>query len=67
TWSARRLPLRESDSQEELTGRRAKEEGASEGSPVMGRIRVEPTGDITPRRKPADFPLVFRHERTLAN
>ena len=24
-------------------------------------------GDIIPRRKPADFPLVFRHERTLAN
>ena len=25
------------------------------------------SGNITPRRKPADFPLVFRHERVLAN
>jgi hypothetical protein len=48
-------------------GRRVGEEGASEGRPIMGRIGVEPAGDITPRRKPADFPLVFRHERALAN
>jgi len=47
--------------------RRVEEEGVSEGRPVMGRIGVEPLGDIIPRRKPADFPLVFRHERTLAN
>ena len=56
-----------SDSQEKPKGRRVREEGASEGQPVMGWIGVEPPGDITPRRKPADFPLVFRHERTLAN
>src|SRR5438067_1554817 len=43
--------------------RRVKEEGASEGRPVMGRIGVEPPGDITPRRKPADFPLVWTHGR----
>src|SRR5260370_1259252 len=48
-------------------GRRVGEEGASEGRSVMERTGVEPPGDITPRRKPADFPLVFRHERTLAN
>jgi len=47
--------------QEELTRRRVKEEGASEGRPVMGRIGVEPPGDITPRRKPADFPLVLAY------
>jgi hypothetical protein len=57
----------ESDSQEKLMGRQVKEEGASEGRPVIGRIGMEPLGDIIPRRKPADFPLVFRHERTLAN
>src|SRR4051794_23539351 len=27
----------------------------------MGRIGVEPPGDITPRRKPADFPLVLAY------
>jgi hypothetical protein len=48
-------------------GRRVREEGASEGRAVMARIGVAPTGNITPRRKPADFPLVFRHERALAN
>ncbi len=47
--------------------RRVKEEGASESRPVMDRIGIKPSGDIIPRRKPADFPLVFRHERTLAN
>ena len=41
--------------------RRVEEEGASEGRPVMGRIGVEPSGDITPRRKPADFPLVLAY------
>ena len=60
-------PSWESDSQEELMGRRVREEGASERCPVMEQIGVEPSGDIIPRRKPADFPLVFRHERTLAN
>jgi hypothetical protein len=37
--AARRLP----------TGRRVEEEGGSEGRPVMGRIGVEPLGEITPR------------------
>jgi hypothetical protein len=46
--------------------RRVREEGASEGHAVMAGIGVAPPGNITPRRKPADFPLVFRHERTLA-
>jgi hypothetical protein len=27
----------------------------------MGRIGVEPPGDIIPRRKPADFPLVLAY------
>jgi len=40
-------------------GRRVGEEGASEGRSVMGRIGVEPAGNITSRRKPADFPLVL--------
>jgi hypothetical protein len=50
-------------------GRRVEEEGASERRFVMDRIEVEPSveGDITSRRKPADFPLVFHHERALAN
>ena len=42
------LPTRESDSQEEPTGRRVKDEGGSECRPLTGRIGVEPTGDITP-------------------
>jgi len=57
----------ESDPQGKPTGLRVKDRGASERSPVIGGIRVEPQGDITPRRKPGDFPGVFRHERTLAN
>jgi hypothetical protein len=40
-------------------GLRVEEEGASEGRPVTGRIGVEPLGNIIPRRKPADFPLVL--------
>ena len=40
-------------------GRRVKEEGASEGRPVIGRIGVEPAGHH-PTRKGADFPLVLR-------
>jgi hypothetical protein len=48
-------------------GRRVQEEGASEGRSVIGRIGIAPPGNIIPRRKSADFPLVFRHERTLAN
>ena len=47
-------------------GRRVEEEGASEGRSVMGRIGVAPW-QHHPTRKGADFPLVFRHERTLAN
>ena len=31
------------------------------------QTRIAPAGNIIPRRKPADFPLVFPHERTLAN
>jgi hypothetical protein len=41
--------------------RRVKEEGASEGRPVMGQIGIEPSGNIIPRRKPADFPLVLAY------
>jgi hypothetical protein len=48
-------------------GRRVKDRGESQGRPVTGRIGVEPHGDITPLRKQADFPVVFRHERTVAN
>jgi hypothetical protein len=47
--------------------RRVEEEGASEGRSVMGRIRVEPSGDITPRRKLADFPLVLAYVKGEAN
>ena len=47
--------------------RRVEEEGASEGRPVMDRIGVEPPGDITPRRKPADFPLALVYVKRLAN
>ena len=61
------LPARESDSQEEPTGRRVKEEGASESRSVIDRIEGSRHGDITLTRKGADFPRVFRHERTLAN
>jgi hypothetical protein len=42
---------------------RVKEDGASEGRAVMGRIEVEPEGDITSPRKRADFHLVSLHER----
>ena len=48
-------------SQEALMRRRVEEEGASEGRSVIDRIGVEPSGDITPRRKPADFPLVLAY------
>jgi len=40
---------------------RVKEEGASESRPVIGRIGIEPGGDIIPRRQPADFPLVLAY------
>jgi molybdopterin-guanine dinucleotide biosynthesis protein A len=33
----------------------------------MGRIGIEPQGNITPRRKPADFPLVLVYVKRLAN
>src|SRR5262249_8371960 len=42
------LPAGESDSQEQPTGRRVKDEGGSQRRPVTGRIGVEPQGDITP-------------------
>jgi hypothetical protein len=42
-------------------GRRVKEEGASEGRPVTGRIGIAPSGNIIPRRKSADFPLVLAY------
>lgn len=32
-----------------------RERGKGEGRPVMGRIGVEPTGDITPRENPAEL------------
>ena len=48
----------------EPTGRRVKDEGASERRPVIGRIGVEPSRRHHPTRKRADFPRVFRHERT---
>src|SRR5437879_4199788 len=41
--------------------RRVRDGGGSEGRSVMGRIGVEPKGDITPRRKPADFPRVLAY------
>jgi len=44
-----------------LKGRRVKEEGASEGRPVTGRIGVERKA-TSPTRKRADFPLVSGHE-----
>ena len=47
--------------------RRVKEEGASESRPVMGRIGIALTGNIIPRRKPADFPLVLVYVKCLAN
>ncbi len=42
-------------------GLRVEEQGASESRSVMGRIGVEPQGNIIPRRKPADFPLVLAY------
>ena len=65
------MPLgQDSDTQVSPTGRRVEEEGKSKCRSVMGRIGVEPVGNITqngyddpsgnstPRRKPADFPRV---------
>jgi hypothetical protein len=60
-------PIWESKPQGEPSGQRVKDEGESERWPVIGRIGVALPGNITPRRKPADFPLVFSHERALAN
>ena len=51
----------ESDSPEKPKGRRVREEGASEGRSVMEWIGIEPQGNIIPRRKPADFPLVLAY------
>ena len=45
-------------------GRRAEDGGRSECPPVAGGIGVESSGEITRTRKRADFPRVFRHERT---
>jgi hypothetical protein len=42
---------------------RVKEDGKSESRSVMERIGVEPTGNITLRRKHADFHRVSKHER----
>jgi hypothetical protein len=47
-------------------GLRVKERGASERRPVIGRIGVERKRQH-PTRKRADFPVVFRHERAVAN
>jgi molybdopterin-guanine dinucleotide biosynthesis protein A len=33
----------------------------------MDRIGIEPPGNIIPRRKPADFPLVLVYGKRLAN
>ena len=33
----------------------------------MGRIGVEPPGNIIPRRQPADFPLVLVYVKRVAN
>jgi RNA-directed DNA polymerase len=50
------LPARDSDSQEEPTGRRVKDGGGSECRPLTGRIGVEPPGDITlPERAPTSL------------
>src|ERR1700722_19034595 len=53
--------VRDSGPQGEPLGLRVQEEGASECWPVMGQIGVAPDGKITPRRKPADFPLVLAY------
>ena len=53
--------MRESKPQGEPMGLRVAEEGVSEGRSVTDRIGVEPQGDIIPRRKPADFPLVLAY------
>src|SRR5690348_6470128 len=42
------LPTRDSDPRGSPTGRRVQDGGASERRPVIGRIGVEPSGDITP-------------------
>jgi len=47
-------------------GLRVKERGASESPPVIGGIGVERKRHH-PTRKRADFPVVFRHERAVAN
>jgi len=60
-------PFGAGESRDDLSGLRAQDGGASERRSVIERIGVEPPGDITPRRKPADFPVVFRHERVVAN
>ena len=46
--SPREIVIRESDSQEKPTRQRVREEGASEGRPVMGRIGVASSVNITP-------------------
>jgi hypothetical protein len=41
-------------------GRRVEEGGRSECRPVMGRIRVEPSGEITPRESGLTSPRCLR-------
>ena len=41
-------------------GRRVEEEGRSECRPVIGRIRVEPSGEITPRESGLTSPWCLR-------
>lgn len=57
------LPRGESEPQGKPKGRWVWDRGGSEGRPVMGRIGVEPSGDIAPPRKRADFRVVPHHER----
>ena len=45
-------------------GLRVKENGKSEGRPVMGRIGIDVARQHHPARKRADFRLVFPHEKT---
>ena len=54
--------------QRRLMRQRRRDEGASQCRSVIDRIEGEsPTDNIPSPRKRADFPRVFRHERTLAN
>src|SRR5262245_25746200 len=50
------LPTGDSDAREAPTGRRVQDGGASERPPVIGRIGVEPSGDITPPERAPTSP-----------